>query len=56
MKEPVLLAVEACKGIWNVWRYDTAYTKCILWGVAANSEDDALIKAHIKIKQEKKEG
>ncbi len=51
MKEPVLEAFEACKGIWNVWRYDTAYTKCILWGVAADSEKHALEMARAKIDQ-----
>lgn len=50
-KEPVLVAIEVYGqgGYYNVWRYDTPSTQCILFCYKADSEDDALMAARAEI-------
>jgi hypothetical protein len=57
MKNPVLGAfeIEGSIGRYNVWRYDTPTTQCILASVKAESREDAIKQGLEKIQKAKAE-
>jgi hypothetical protein len=50
---PLLMAFATdTPNVYNVWRYDVSPTTCVLWGVKANSRDEALEKGFKKLEEE----
>ncbi len=53
MSNPALCAFEVCgsPGKYNVWRYDTPSTVCVLFCQEADSEEQAKVLALTKIQE-----
>jgi hypothetical protein len=51
MKKATLLAfeIEDQRGFYNVWRYDTPSTICVLFAYKANSEESAVSAAKARL-------